>query len=273
MSIRSTKELAAPSKLRPAEAGMPLEDGAKINATAKICSVFKALAARSPQRLNELAVSAGLNRATAFRILEDLAAAGMVEKKGAPPRYDFGPEVALMAAASFRSWDIQKLAQPSLLRLADLTGDTVVLHVRSNAESLCVDRVVGDYPIRANLLDIGSRRPLGVGAGSMALLAWLPDTERSAVLDITCSGLQSYPRFNRKMMETFIEESKASGIVTMCDVIVDRMGAMAIPLPDRHGNIRAAISIAALTERIQQRTDMMADALRTEAKTIAKAMK
>jgi DNA-binding IclR family transcriptional regulator len=245
----------------------------KTNAIGKVCSVLKSLSVASPQRLNELAASTGINRATAFRILEDLVEEGIVEKKGSPPRYDFGPEIVAIAAASSRSWDVHGLVRPSLLRLADITGDTIVLHVRSHAESLCVDRVVGEFPIRANLLDVGARRPLGIGAGSMALLAWLPEPEQMAILDINCANLARFPNFNRAMLLEFISNSREQGYVFMCDVIVDTMGAMAIPIPDRHGAVRAAISIAALTDRLTRRRDELVEALRREAKIITRALK
>ena len=243
----------------------------KSSAIGKMCALLKAIAARPPQRLNELAAATGMNRTTAFRILEELAEAGMVEKKGAPPRYDFGPEIAAIGGASARCWDMQALARPSLLRLADATGDTIVLHARSQAESLCVDRVVGDFPIRANLLEVGSRRPLGVGAGSMAMLAVLPAAEQTAVLGITCAGLARFPRFSREKLLAFVEDFRTRGYVVMCDVIVEKMGAIAIPLLDRHGNCRAAISIAALTERILQREAELASLLRREAEIIRKS--
>ena len=50
---------------------------------------------------------------------------------------------------------------------------SAVLSLPSGIESLCIDVEEGTYPIRANYLRVGSRRPLGVGAGSLALLAWL----------------------------------------------------------------------------------------------------
>lgn len=247
-------------------------DTTKSNAIAKVCRLLKALTEQSPQRLNEIAAATGLNRVTAFRILEELCAAGMVTKSGSPPRYDFGPEIVAMAGASARSLKFAEFARPSLLRLADLSGDTVVLHLRSNAESLCVEKIVGDFPIRANLLNIGSRRPLGVGAGSMALLAWLDPVERNALLDISCQHLANFPNFNRGRFEHYIEQSQRTGHVTMCDIIIDKMGAIAAPIRTHDGTIRASLSIAALSERIHQRERQLADALSHECKVISEAL-
>ena len=56
--------------------------------------------------------------------------------------------------------------------LADASGDMVFLYIRGR-DVVCIDRKEGSFPIRTFVFDIGSRRPLGVGAAGMALL--LPD--------------------------------------------------------------------------------------------------
>ncbi|MFM2279844.1 MAG: hypothetical protein RLZZ444_2075, partial [Pseudomonadota bacterium] len=160
---------------------------AKGNAISKACAVLTTLSTAAPLRLNEIAEATGLNRVTTLRILDDLTDAGYLTRSGTPPRYDFGNEVLAIAAASSRNFNPRELIRPSLMRLADLSGDTVLLSVRSGAEAICVERQFGEFPIRANYLDVGSRRPLGIGAGSMALLASLPASERSAALEITCT--------------------------------------------------------------------------------------
>lgn len=247
-------------------------DGGKSNAIVKVCMLLKALGDHAPQRLNELAAATGLNRGTTFRILEELATEGLVTKSGTPPRYDFGPEFVALAAASVRSRNLVEIARPGLLRLAELSGDTVLLHVRSNAESLCADKMVGSFPIRANMLHVGSRRPLGIGAGSMALLAWLPDAERDAILAISCTKLRTYPNFSEARFRDYIAAARRHGHVIMCDVIIDKMGAIAAPIRNASGAVVAAISIAALSERLFQREKLLASALKTECSAIQKLM-
>jgi DNA-binding IclR family transcriptional regulator len=177
-----------------------------------------------------------------------------------------------MAAASSRSLNIRTAARPSLLKLAHLSGDTALLTVRSGSEAVCIDRVIGEYPIRANRLNVGSRVPLGISAGSMALLAFLPDAERAAVLEITCSRLGAFPRFNREKLQEYIEDACDRGIVTMYDIIVDNLGAIAMPLRDQSGNVFAALSIASLSTRIWEREAELVSMMTTEAKAIAKAL-
>src|SRR6185369_6681577 len=94
-------------------------------------------------------------------------------------------DAALVLGIAMQGRDhIRERARPTLVRLAELSGDTLLLSTRSGLESVCIDREFGSFPIRANYLDLGSRRPLGVGAGSLSLLAWLPDDEVATVLEL-----------------------------------------------------------------------------------------
>lgn len=249
-----------------------LRDLAKGNAIAKVCAVLRALGERSPMRLSEIAEATGLNRVTALRILDDLGAAGFVSRSGTPPRYNFGPEVVALSAAASRAFNIRDAARPSLVRLADLSGDTVLLSVRASAEAIVVDRVVGDSPIRANFLDVGSRRPLGVGGGSMALLAWIPEPERDAVLEATAQRLETYPRIDRSILERHIAEARARGHVVMYDIVVPRMGAVAVPVRDAAGQVAGAISIVALSDQIAEREAELVEALHREAQAISRQL-
>ena len=239
-----------------------------MNAIAKVCSVLRSLSANSPLRLSEISSATGLNRVTVLRILEELSNNGFIERKGNPPRYNFGPEVLAMTASASRALDITTTVRPSLLRLAEFCGDTVLLSVRSNAEAICIDRVSGDFPIRANFLDVGSKRPLGIGGGSMSLLAWLPKAERDAILDITCNRLDRFPDISRGLLEQHIEKTIETGYAVMVEVVIKRMGGIAYPIRDTKGNVIAAISIAALTERILEREESLLRELKREIQII-----
>lgn len=242
--------------------------GGKMNAIAKVCSVLRSLSANSSLRLSQISSATGLNRVTALRILEELSDNGFIERKGTPPRYSFGPEVLAMAASVSRAHDITNIVRPSLLRLAEYCGDTVLLSVRSGAQAICIDRASGSFPIRANFLDIGSRRPLGIGAGSTALLAWLPKAEKEAILEITCNRLEDFPDISEDVLNQHIEKAIETGYVVMVEVVIEKMGGIGYPIRDAQGGVVAAISIAALTERILEREVLLLAELKREIRKI-----
>lgn len=247
------------------DAPPPVPAAPEPNAVQKVCAVLRALAAPAPRRLTELSAETGLNKVTALRILDTLAQEGFAARAADGRSWRPGSELMAFAASAGRPDDLRALARPSLVRLAELSGDTVLLSVRSGVEAVCVEREIGSYPIRANYLDIGSRRPLGVGAGAMALLAWLPDREVDAILGIVVQRLGPYPRLNQAAIRTRVSESRARGYVVLLDQVVDTMGAIGVPVRDAAGRTVAALSIAALTTRIRAREAELAEALRREA--------
>jgi DNA-binding IclR family transcriptional regulator len=221
-------------------------------------------------RLTEISTAAALNKVTTLRILDTLVLEGFVERVDDGKRYELGPEVLAMTASLQRRENIRDIARPSLVRLASLSQDTVLLSVRSGNESVCVDCEVGDFPIRANYLSVGSRRPLGIGAGSLALLAWLQDREIDAILEVLTSSLAAFPKLPPKVIKAEIAASRERGYTLLLDKVIDRMGGVGIPLFGPDGTPAAAISIAALSERIAARLPELVDALRREAEFIAR---
>jgi DNA-binding IclR family transcriptional regulator len=186
-----------------------------------------------------------------------------VERDEASKRYRLGEQAMLLGFAAQGRDTLRDRARPWLMRLAGLSGDTVLLSVRSGVEAVCIERETGTYPIRANYLDVGSRRPLGVGAGSLALLAWMPDAEVDAVLELTRSAItERYPRIDEALLRAKIAESRRQGHVLLLDVVVERMGGIGLPILGIDGRPVAAISIAALNERLITRRDLLVATMR-----------
>jgi DNA-binding IclR family transcriptional regulator len=236
----------------------------------KVCRILRTLSVPRPLRLADVCAATGLSKPTALRLLESLGDEGFVRRDPDTKRYTLGDEALVLGIAMQSRTHVSRWARPWLIRLAGLSGDTVILSTRSGVESVCVDREFGAYPIRANYLDIGSRRPLGVGAGSMALLAWLPDEESKAVLDEIAPGVTArYPRIDRSLIETEIRGARGRGYTLLLDVVVERMGGIGAPIFGGDGKPVAAFSIAALSDRIANRTTELAPALQEAAAAVS----
>jgi len=234
----------------------------------KACRLLRALSDGSNTRLTDLATAAGVDKASALRLLETLVAEGLAQRDPDTKAFSPGPEWLALRAAALHRIDPRTLARPALIRLAQQFEDTAILSVPSGWESICIELRLGSFPIRANYLDIGSRRPLGVGAGSLALLAALPDAEVEAVLQCAAPALKRYPRFSTALLQREVEATRARGYAVLLDVVVERMGGIAVALPDADGYPLAAISIAALNDRITEREAALARALRREADAV-----
>lgn len=233
-------------------------------------SILRALSDPQVRRLSDVARTTGLDPATASRLLDMLVQEGFATRDD-KRRYGIGPEVFQLADVAQRRVDLRTLARPSLERLADEFEDTAILTEASRGEAVCSDIELGTYPIRANYVEIGTRRPLGVGAGSLAVLAWLPALERARRLQQGARKLAAFPRLTPQGLAAEIEAARARGHVLFLDWVVEQMGGIAVPLLDYEGRPLGALSIAALSERIRAREARLARRLKEEARRVTSA--
>ncbi|MGY3692795.1 DNA-binding IclR family transcriptional regulator [Bradyrhizobium sp. USDA 3240] len=268
MNASTTATARTSRKRPPSEPGQP----DKFNAIQKVCAILRVLAQRSPLRLTDIADTTSLNKATALRILNSLIEEGFVSRVTGAKTYELGQEARVMAVGARRSVDIAELAQPSLLRLSERSADTALLSVRSGVEALYLARSVGSHPLQPNYLQIGSRRPLGVGAGALALLVWLPDAEIEAVIEVIVPRLAKSPRITPKFLRERIAVARKAGHTVLLDAAFPGMGGVGVPVRDDAGEVVAALSIGAATDRIRRRESELADMLKKEAQVLARAM-
>ncbi|MBR0874013.1 IclR family transcriptional regulator [Bradyrhizobium tropiciagri] len=268
MNASTTATARAARKRAPSEGGQ----GDKFNAIQKVCAVLRVLAQRSPLRLTDIADATSLNKATTLRILNSLIEEGFVSRVSGAKTYELGQEARVMAVGARRSVDIAELAQPSLLRLSERSADTALLSVRSGVEALYLARSVGSNPLQPNYLQIGSRRPLGVGAGALALLVWLPDAEIEAVIEVIVPRLAKSPRITPKFLREKIAVARKAGHTVLIDAAFPGMGGVGVPVRDETGEVVAALSIGAASDRIRRREGELADMLKKEAQVLARAM-
>src|SRR5256885_14029580 len=106
---------------------------------------------------------------------------------------------------------VQTCALPiceSMDRLQAETQDTCYLTLRSGFDAVCLDRREGLSPIRVLTLDVGSRRPLGVGAAGLAILLRLSDGEAESLIQAAGPRLARYNRMDMDTMRTLLTESR-----------------------------------------------------------------
>ena len=237
-----------------------------LNATQKICAVLRALADHAPAALRDVALAAGLNKVTTFRILGTLTQEGFARRPAGTNLYDLGSEIAVLTAALSRRMSLRAAANASLITLAVQSGDTAVLSLRAGNEAVCIERQTGDFPIQSNYLHPGTRRPLGVGAGAMAILASLSAADGDRLMETIGDKLAGFPRLTASSVREQLLLARRSGYAVLVDQIVERMGGIAIAIRGPGGEPLGAFSILALSERISSRTELLAGYLRDAAR-------
>ena len=222
---------------------------------------------------SELASRTGLDRSTARRMLQCLVDEGLLAYEANTRHYAFGHLAYDIGLAASERLDLPQLCKPALARIADDTGDTVFLMVRSGDEAVCADRAVGSYPIKTFIVDVGTRRPLGVGAGSLAMLSALPEDVADLVLVNNSPRIGRYGGMTLEGLREMTSKARQCGYVAMDVVDVPGARTVGVAITTSTDRPVASLSVAAITGRMTpDREARLVTILQREAREIAKLL-
>lgn len=212
------------------------------------------LVARSPQQglgLGAIVEETGLSRPTARRLLLSLIRSGMIEQDPKTKAYRLGEEIYVLGALAAPRFGLMDVAAETVMRLAEITEDTAYLSVRRDTFSVCMMRHEGAFPIRVQALQAGYRHPLGIGAGSLAILSALPDSEVEDILDQSAALIAAeYPRSSVPMLRDAVAQTRARGWALNPGMVLANSWAVGCAVRLPNGQIGGALSVAAIDSRM-----------------------
>lgn len=225
---------------------------------------------RAGSRLLDLATRTGLQRPTVHRMLKCLAHEGMVQQDDESHRYYLGSMVFELGLTAAPRFNLREICHPAMGRIADATGDTVFLTQRSGLDSVCIDRQEGSFPIKTFTLDIGMRRPLGVGTGSLAILAALPDDEITVVMENNQTRLDEYAVSATTLM-TQVRRAQKLGYSMREAPTLAGVRSVGHAIRNQGGVPFAALSVATISSRMTEKRMMeIAALLKNETRLVEK---
>lgn len=212
-------------------------------------SVLNAFTETSPLlTVTEVAAIVGLKVPTAHRLVRALTSTGFLVFDAHTRAYSLGPQILRLSNVMVSRDDLPNIAQPSLLRLRDLTGETVGLHWLMGSQRVCVYEVVSLHPIRLTS-GLGSAYPLTKGAASKAIMSMLAADTRSELLNATDDTLTG-PAKARFLRE--LDEASRRGYATSAGETTEGSAAVAAPLQRLGGGV-GAINVTGPASRFTPR--------------------
>ena len=230
--------------------------------------------------LTQLAGEIGLAKSTVHRLLRGLLDVGLV---GTDPegRYILGRSLIRKGELARRSHSSLAAVQDSVRRIAALTGDTAFYTERTGSIGICVWREDGNGPFRNNVLSVGDQHPLGIGAGSLAILAALPAEEAAQIMDDNLAVFDEQGQSGQILRSTAfaqaLEEARSQGWAVNTGMVVDESWAVGVALPQpaegdqsRGGPLLdGALSVASVRSRLRPpRLERIVEALQQEARRL-----
>jgi DNA-binding IclR family transcriptional regulator len=251
------------------ESGSPLGGAQSVDRALALLSLIGRHAATGIS-LSGLVTETGLNKATVRRLVLALIRARLVEQSATTRAYHLGEEAYLLGLMAQERHGLLSQSIDSLQRLARVTGDAAFLSVRRGRYAVCLHREDGTYPIRTYALMPGAHHLLGVGAGSLAMLAALPAPEAEAIMASNHAELlNNYPRMGPETLRRHLAQTRASGIALNPGLIFEDSWGLGVALSGQQGQLVGALSLAAVESRMKEpRRSELAQKLQAEARLI-----
>ncbi|WP_114772053.1 IclR family transcriptional regulator [Microvirga subterranea] len=220
--------------------------------------------------LGAIVEQSGLNKPTARRLLLALMRAGLVEQDERTRRYYLGEKTYVLGTLASRRHGLLEIGMESLRNLSRLTMDTSFVSMRRENYAVCLYREEGTYPVRTHALQAGNQHPLGIGAGSLAMLAALPDEEIEHVLAENRPALEAqYPAYTIDLIRDDIARTREQGYALNPGRIVAGSWGLGVAVRFPDGRVAGALSLAAIDSRMTpDRQPELARLLKAEAERV-----
>lgn len=211
-------------------------------------TVLEILARAGDAGVTEIASELGVHKSTAFRLIAALENRGLVEQNSERGKYCLGVGIIRLAGATTARLDLVQESRAITRQLAAQTGETVNLTVLSDGAALYVDQVAGSSALQSHNW-VGQRIPLHATSNGKVLLSGLPDGEMLT----TAGQLRSFTPStitSAKRLRAAVADVRDKGYAVAVDELELGLTAVAAPIRNASGDIRASMSVSGPTFRL-----------------------
>ena len=215
-------------------------------------------------RLTDLVARVAVDSSTAHRILSTLVAENVLVK-GADRRYALGRRVYELGLVASRLHDEHAVAEHTLRRLAERLDVTVFLSAGSAGDTVCVARLNPAHPAEDLRTTVGTRRPLGIGAGGMAMLAAMPEQEAAAVVRANEARYRAFGRHTSALLRRRLADARVDGFARTDSYFRSGITGLGLMVPTAASGPPLALSVVAETRRLPPRANDLLAEMRSAA--------
>ncbi len=225
---------------KPAEGGVAVVRNA--------LAILKAFSfERSVLGVSELARLLDIPKSTVSRLAKTLAAEGFLTP--VTGGYRLALKLHELGALVVSGVELREIAHDKLVRLRNITGETVHLAVLDGTEVVYLDRIESPNTLHF-FTRLGMRMPAHSTSSGKAMLAFSPPAALEAVCAKGLAQLTSRTLSTRAALERALEATRANGWAASVDESERGLNSLAAPIFDYTSQVIAAISVAGPSERL-----------------------
>lgn len=201
--------------------------------------------------LSELSRCSGHDKATTLRLARSLIRSGLLEQDPVSRRYRLGAEILRLANLREGLYPLRRLAQPLVTELSMACSETVHLSARAGDTLGTVLAHESNHSLRV-VVEPGLHMPWHATASGFALLAQLPDSERTRLLELSRDGSPTGSHDDPHAAWQAIERACESGYAVSSDRLERGVSGVAAPVFDNRnmpiGTLAVALASTTLTD-------------------------
>lgn len=139
------------------------------------------LSSKKSAGVTEIARAIGVNKSTAYRIMQTFLGSNMVEKNPETMCYKLGPAILRLSHQYYSGLNAAGIAKPYMARLSEGFGESVHLCALSNNRAVVVEQITAESRLTANA-KIGEAEPLHCSSVGKCLLAYADSGRQEKML-------------------------------------------------------------------------------------------
>jgi DNA-binding IclR family transcriptional regulator len=208
-------------------------------------------------RLSDLARECELDLATVHRLLRALTVTGLAVRRESDRHFLVGPELLNLGLAAGYHGSLVLAARSIAREIAVATRQVGFVYLRSGNDFTCIARG-GRSAVKGLSVRVGTRRPLAVSAGGVAMLLCLEPAEQRRVMAENLLRVQRVGEMRARAIERMWKRSREAGYGLNRDDIVPELTAVSVaielPPPWSLASVVVTASSAALDDRAVEAT-------------------
>ena len=202
--------------------------------------------------VREAARLTGLSTSTSGRLMASLKEMGLLKQNPTTRAYSLGTKVLEWAGVVSATLDIRTKALPYMSELHRNTHETISLYVPEGSDRLCVERLESIYHVRI-VSWVGRRLPLHAGSAGKAMLAFMPEDQREALINtMELKPFTEKTITDRTVLRAVLAETRRQGYaISHGEWVLEASGVAAAILNSR-AEVVAALCISGPSQRFSE---------------------
>ncbi|MBB4095205.1 IclR family transcriptional regulator [Ochrobactrum pecoris] len=205
--------------------------------------------------LADIAERIGEAKPAVHRSLVSLLQKGFAEPAGKHGFYRLGPAIPMLARGQARLEPLISKFRPGMTEFARRSGHTVYMMVQAGVDAVCAE-MVSRFPDRQFTMGVGGRVPMGVAAGSVALMSIMPEADCLALLEANAPRYLSHPSVqyvDKAVVMSQIEDARRRSFAVNMAYYLPGEGGLGLPVRATSPyELNAAISFTAPLEMMTE---------------------